>query len=161
MKTTKQVISDSRIPSSLVNAVVRQLGGKESLTDIYNYGIDGGFHGFIYYSETIAFFKRNRKAITQLVEDMANDLGKNPVDMVAGFNCLDGRDMQQLQAGNAVWITADQRRRARDRDHILSEHRPSITRCLYGGRLTDDDTQVANALAWFAGEEVARAFCDE
>ena len=32
-----------------------------------------------------------------------------------------------------------------------------IGECLYGGRLTDAHTQIANALAWFALEEVARA----
>lgn len=41
---------------------------------------------------------------------------------------------------------------------MLAEYLPSVSRCLYGGRLKDEDTDVANALAWFALEEVARAF---
>lgn len=35
-----------------------------------------------------------------------------------------------------------------------------IGRALYG-KIGEKETQVANALAWFALEEVARAFCDE
>lgn len=132
MKTTAEVIRDSGIPPKLVRAVIRQLGGKESLEDIASHSIDGGFHGFIYYSDTVPFFKRNRAEILELVRRYADDFGTDPVSVVAGFNCL----------------TDD------------SETRESAARCLFGGRLTDDDTQVANALAWFAGEEVARAFCD-
>lgn len=132
MKTTQQAIADSGIPAKLVRSVIRQLGGKDSLRDIANNSIDGGFHGFIYYSETVPFFKRNRAEILELVRRYAEDFGTDPVSVVAGFNCL-----------------ADD-----------SETRESAARCLFGGRLTDDDTQVANALAWFAGEEVARAFFD-
>lgn len=41
-----------------------------------------------------------------------------------------------------------------------AEYLPSVYRCLGGGRLTDEDDIVANALAWFAAEEVARALFD-
>jgi hypothetical protein len=132
MRTTKEVTENSGIPPKLIRAVVRQLGGKESLEDIARHGIDGGFHGFIYYTDTVPFFKRNRAEIVQLVKSMADDLGEPVIDMIAGFRCL----------------TDD------------AETRDSIGRCLYGARLTEDDTEVANALSWFAGEEVARAFTD-
>ncbi len=133
MKTTATVLRESAIPASLVRSVVRQLGDKESFRDIVRGGIDGGFHGFIYYSETVPFFKRNRADILELARDRASDFGTDVVSMVAGFRCL----------------TDD------------TETRESIARCLFGGRLTEADAEVANALAWYAGEEVARAFCDE
>ena len=38
--------------TELIKAVIRQLGGKEALEDVYNHGADGGFSGFTYYSET-------------------------------------------------------------------------------------------------------------
>lgn len=44
----------------------------------------------------------------------------------------------------------------RKRQTALAEYYPSVSRCLYGGRLTEDDNDVANALAWFALEEVGR-----
>jgi hypothetical protein len=150
MKTTRQVMDQSDIPKRLINAVVRQLGGKDSLEDICNHGIDGGFHGFIYYNDTIAFYKRNRSEIVALVNQMAEELGENPIDMIAGFNCLAGQ--YPRKAGNYGFDT--------EFDKARRELYPSISRCLYG-RITDEDTQVANALAWFAGEEVARAYCDE
>ena len=115
----------------LKNAVIRQLGGKDSLEDIANHGIDGGFTGFIYYTDTVAFYKRQRKNILELAKAMASDFGQDVVSMIAGFNCLTDDD----------------------------ETRESIARCLWG-RVTDDDTQVANALAWFAAEEVAREYVD-
>jgi len=133
MRTTTQVIENSGIDASLVRSVIRQLGGKDSLRDIAGNSIDGGFHGFIYYSDTVPFFKRNRASILELVRRYADDFGTDPVSVVAGFNCLEDD----------------------------AETRESAARCLFGGRMTEDDTQVANALAWFAGEEVARAFCDE
>ena len=133
MKTTSQAIKDSNIDANLIRSVVRTIGDKESLQDVYNHGADAGFCGFTYYNDTVKFFKAHRQAIVELVENMANDLGETPVDMVGNFNCL----------------RSDKR-----------ESMPSISRCLYGGRLTDDDTIVANALAWFALEEIARAFCD-
>ena len=131
MRTTAQVIEQTNIPASLVRSVVRQLSDKESFRDIVRGGIGGGFHGFIYHSDTVAFFKRNREAIRDMAREQAQDFGQDVVSMVAGFNCL----------------TDDY------------ETRESIARCLFGGRLTDADTEVANALAWYAGEEVARAFC--
>jgi len=138
MKTTNQVIKSSNIDPSLIRSVVRSLGDKTYLNDVYNHGADAGYSGFTYYTDTIKFFKAHRKAIVQMVEQMADDLGESPVDMVSGFNCLGKQDANAKR-----------------------EYLPSVSRCLYGGRLTDDDTQVANALAWFALEEVARAFCDE
>jgi len=147
MKTTKQVIEQSAIPAKLVRAVVRQLNGAGrldwqdlhgNLHDITNHGIDSGFHGFIYTRDTVAFFKHNRKEIIELAKQQASDLGEPVIDMVTSFNCLGGRN------GNGK----------------PSEFTNTVARCLYG-RMTDDDFDVANALAWFAGEEVARAFCDE
>jgi hypothetical protein len=139
--TQKSFIENAGINKSLVRAVIRQLGGwteaKQSMIDIANNGIDGGFHGFFYYKETVPFFRRNRAAIYELVKETATDVGENPMGLVAGFGCLKGDDLQD-----------------------------SIMRCLGGGSIRwgendgPDDTLVANALAWFAGEEVARRYAD-
>ena len=131
MKTAKQIAESRNIPVRLVRSVIRQTG-RDNLPDIARHGIDGGFCGFTYYTDTDAFFHRNRREIVELLESMADDLGEEPIQMVAGFRCLED----------------------------TKETRASIARCLYGGRLTDDDVTVTNALAWFAGEEVARALDD-
>jgi len=137
MTTTTQnpslvsLIDSTNIPESLVRAVVRQMGGwesfKQSAPDIARHGIDGGFHGFLYYSETIPFAKRNRKAILEMATQQADDFGAGLVEMIKGFNCLKGATETEIVEGLAG---------------------------------ATDETLVPNGLAWYAGEEVARAYCD-
>ena len=129
----KALIESTNIPASLVRAVVRQMGGwesfKESAPDITRNGIDGGFHGFIYYSETIPFAKRNRKDILELATQQAEDFGIELIKMIEGFGCFRYSKPSQAEIVEAL-----------------------------AGRA--EKTQVTNALAWYAGEEVARAYCD-
>jgi hypothetical protein len=109
---------------------------RESAPDIARHGIDGGFHGFIYCSETVKFYRANRAAILDLLEQQAEEMGLDPTEMVCSFNCLKTED------------EADKR-----------ETRREVWRTL-GGRMTADDCLVANALAWYAAEEAARAVDD-
>jgi len=135
MKTAIQANKDSGIPIRLIRSVVRTVG-KDSIEDIYNHGADGGFSGITYYRDTIAFYRRNRADVIELAHRMADDMGQDMISMIAGFNCLK-QDNQQYQ----------------------SDTRDEIGRTIYG-RMLPDDIQVANALCWFACEEVARAMCD-
>lgn len=146
---TKIKIEETRSPS-LTRAVIRQIGDRDNLEDVARHGCDGGFVGFTYYTDTVAFFKKNRVAIINLVNQMAEDLGEPPAEMVAGFNCLGGRQLCRTRDEASDWRVLAKNRA------VLAEYLPSVYRCLGGGRLTDDDTQVANALAWFAAEEIAR-----
>ena len=118
----------------LIAAVVKQLGGiqsfEESAPDIANYGIDGGFHGFVYYKDTVSFWRKNKDPITQELKEMADSLGENPLDMIKGFGCL-----------NADYSVDD------------------IGQALYG-RYNSDLDIIYNAFAWFAAEEVARQYVD-
>lgn len=125
--------------TTLQKNVIEQLSGssrltqetRETLEDVTRGGASGGFSGFIYYNETVAFFKKNRHEIIAMVEEMSEEFGQDPVQFVASFNCLDD-----------------------DR-----ETRAEIARALYGN-LKKDDYLVANALAWFALEETARQLTD-
>ena len=132
--TMNSFIKESGLDSLLVRAVVRQIGGwdsfKESAQDIANHGINGGFHGFIYYTDTCRFYAVNRELILEYARYLANDMGEELINMVSNFNCLRGN---------------------------VSESEVGLT--LYGTK-KQHDTQVANALAWFAGEEVARRYVD-
>jgi hypothetical protein len=127
-----QFISKSHISEKLIRAVVRQSGGwdsfKEMAEDITNHGVGGGFHGWIYHADTVPFAKRNKAAIMELAQQMADDLGEPLYRMIGGFNCL---KMAEGEVAEAI-------------------HNPR----------SDDRTQVFNALAWFAAEEVARSYCD-
>lgn len=132
-KTLKNFIKNSNIDPSLIRATVRQSGGRqsfqESAPDINNHGIAGGFSGWIYYTETCAFYAKNQSLIVELLESQSGEYGyKSAPDMVKSFRSLDSTSSE-------------------------------IGYTLYGNK-RQHDTIVANALAWFAAEEVARAFVD-
>ena len=114
----------------LARAVVDQMGGEDSFLqswkDIINHGINGGFSGFIYYSETTDFAKRNIRLIREMAMQQADDFGMGMLEMIQGFNCL-GKDFSLDEIGET----------------------------LFGG---DDHTQILNALAWYAAEEVCHQY---
>lgn len=135
MKTLKSFIEKTSIPASLVRAVVRQCGGwtefKEAAADVARYGASGGASGFIYYAETVTFTKRNLAAILQIARELAESIGEgNEYDLIAGFNGLRG-EFTAAEIARAIYSPRDE------------------------GRQT-----VFNALAWFALEYVAQAYCD-
>lgn len=133
MKSKAQVIRENPSYKSLINAVTSRVG-LESIEDINRHGISGGFGGFIYYSDTVAFYKRYRALINRMTLEMASEFGEQPIDFVASFRCVNDDD----------------------------ENRQDIGICLYGGNLSklSDDCHVPNALAWFAAETVCRMFED-
>ena len=63
-------VKQSTVPAKLIRAVVRQVGGWEDFQqiakDVAGNGADDGYKGFIYYVDTVAFTKRNRRAILEL-----------------------------------------------------------------------------------------------
>lgn len=133
-KTVKAFAAQSNISEKLIRAVVRQNGGWESFQqvaqDIANHGADAGWIGFSYHADTVPFFTRNRGEIFHLAEEMATEFAQSTIQMIKGFRCLNG-------------------------DYSEDE----IGATLYGPK-PKVDTQIANALAWFALEEVARSYSD-
>jgi hypothetical protein len=117
----------------LISAVIAQLGGTDSVQDIASHGINGGFCGFIYYHETHKFAMRNRKAIVEMLENIADDLGEDVASLVNGFGVFGGN------------MDAD------DKKDLY---------CYLGGAKVESGS-VTNAMAWFAAEEVARMFCND
>ena len=122
---------------SIAEAVIDQFGGweqfKESAPDVSNYGIDGGFSGFIYYSETHDFTLKNRAAIVELLEETADSLGVDVVAMVSNFGIF--------------------RSSAMDNDD-----KKDLYKILGGGKPSQG--AITNVLAWFAAEEVCRLYAD-
>ena len=123
---------------SIAEAVIDQFGGweqfKESAPDVSNYGIDGGFSGFIYYSETHDFTLKNRAAIVELLEETADSLGVDVVAMVSNFGIF--------------------RSSAMDNDD-----KKDLYKILGGGKPSQG--AITNVLAWFAAEEVCRLYADQ
>ena len=92
IKTVKQFCSESNQPAALIRAVVRQVGGfdsfKEMAEDVTKYGAGDGFNGFIYYSDTVRFTRKNKAAIVESLESLSDDLGGTMVGLLCGFNCF-------------------------------------------------------------------------
>lgn len=137
MNTLKQLCESSHINSKLIKSVVKQFGGWESFTqtaeDVTKHGIDGGFGGFIYYSETHEFAMKNRSLIVELLEETANQLGEDVVNMVANFGVFRNSPMD-------------------------ADDRKELYKYLGGGR--PQHGAITNVMAWFAAEEVCRAYSD-
>ena len=131
MKTISKASRDSGLSEKLIRSTIQQIGDKESLEDVYKGGADAGFCGFTYYGDTVNFYKRNRDEINARVLELAEEFGEDPIKMVGSWRCMDG------------------------------EKPKDIGRVIYGGRLGEDATYIANGLAWFALEDVARAVCEE
>ena len=133
--TLSGLVNSTNIPESLVRAVVRQMGGwksfKESAPDICRGGIDGGFHGFISYADTMKFAKANKEAIRSLAIQQAEEISVGVVEMIKRFGCFKNSGVTEAEIIDGLAGIA----------HPMG-------------------VNVLNALAWYAGEEVARAYCD-
>ena len=125
----------------LTYTVIEQLGYEEledeelrsTLKDITNNGADGGFGGFIYYSETNKFARENMNLIMDQVKELADALGETPLEMISSFRCLQGDKIDPLEIASIIY------------ERTSPESQADGT-----------ETVVLNALAWFALEEVAR-----
>lgn len=136
VSSLKSFVAESHISEKLIRAVVRKIGGWESFTnyaeDVANHGAMGGFIGFTYYCDTVAFASKLRSEIMDYAEQLAKDLGDDgALSMIAGFNCLRDYKITQSEIADGIY-------------NGRSEHR----------------TTVLNALAWFALEEVCRSYVD-
>lgn len=105
---------------------------REHYVDVHNYGIDGGYGNFIYYSDTVKFWRNNRKQITDLLLETADMMGEDVLTMIRNFNCL----------GSGYTID-------------------EIGKCLYGNFSENNPVQIYNSFAWFAAEEVVRWHCED
>tara|TARA_R110000823_G_scaffold179992_1_gene312314 strand:+ start:63 stop:479 length:417 start_codon:yes stop_codon:yes gene_type:complete len=126
--------SNTNINSALIDSVIEQFGGKESFkesaSDVSNNGINGGFGGFIYHNETVKFAQDNKALIMEMAEEQAQDFGN------------DGA-LSMIAGFNCL-----------NNEYNQSD----IAAAIYSD--SDDSTQVLNALAWYAAEEVCRAYAD-
>ena len=96
------------------------------LKDISNYGIQGGFRGFIYYSDTSKFYRKFRNVINEMILNSYKDYGyKSAIGMVLSFNCVNEDEENNIGA------------------------------CIYGGKLNEDTIYIENALTWYAVEDFA------
>ena len=135
--TLSLFLAESGLNPSLIRSTVRQCGGWEMFKDTaHNFqpsscGALGGFGGFIYHTDTVPFAKRNKKALLELCKEQADEFYGHGMT-VPGF----------IADFNCVDCDAEQ-----------------VAIALYTGK-GDNVTEVYNALAWYALEEVARRYCN-
>jgi hypothetical protein len=120
----------------LINAVYKELGDdrdevENEIDNIYTVGMEGGIGNFVYYEDTHKFAMKHRKQIVDLLEDTANMLGEDVVDMVSSFSAFSRQKMD-------------------------SDDKKDLYKYLGGGKVSQGT--ITNLLCWFAVEEVARWF---
>ena len=130
MQSKAQVIRDNSQYKTLINAVINAMG-LDNVENVNSHGIDAGYPGFTYYSDTHAFAMRHRKTIVEMLENMASDMGQEVTEMVNGFGVFRGQGMD-------------------------ADDRKDLYKYLGGGR--PEQGTITNVMAWFAAEEVCRMF---
>jgi hypothetical protein len=130
--TVRHVIEALGFDLDAGDAGLAELSG--NLADCAQYGADGGFSGFVYYSETIAFFKANRRDIVRNLESMAEELGEEVFEMVKNFGVFShSTPPASGEIGKALWDS---------------------------GKIHEGLTSLYNVFSWFALEEIARVWSD-
>jgi len=129
-KTVKNVIEEIGYPLTGSSDDFKELSG--ILENCAENGADIGISGFIYYSETIPFFKKNRTSIVAHMEQTAEEMGTDIITMVQNFGVFRRSEKPTAgEIGKALW----------DR----SKTYPELT-TLY------------NVFSWYALEEVSRTW---
>ena len=135
--------------NNLKKSVINQLGIndeeelKQTLSDISNNGADGGFNGFIYYDETCKFAKENIKDIFDYAQEQAEQLGEGVYKMISSFNCLNGMDVKETEVASTIHSTLN---------GVVDIDEGLVCQSM--------DTEILNALSWYALEEIARGEVD-
>ena len=95
------------------------------------HGADSGFPGFILYTETVPFFKKNRHDIVNHMEQTAADMGTDIITMVQDFGVF----------------------------RKSEKPTPSqVGKALYDSRIWPELYTLYNVFAWYALEEVSRTW---
>ena len=138
------IIQNSNFSESTINNVIKALGyplngSGETFSELSSefencaeYGANIGISGFIYYNETIAFFRQNRQAIISHMEQTAAEIGTDIISMVQAFGVFRNSDKPTpSEVGRALWDS---------------------------GKEYQDLTTLYNVFAWYALEEVSRTW---
>lgn len=101
--TTYNIKKAKKACHPLKRAVMRQFGDSESfyasVADIANHGASGGVSGFIYYSDTVNFTKRNKSKIMQTLTELSNDMGESIISLLSHWQCLRGMSQCEIMGG--------------------------------------------------------------
>ena len=101
--TTFNIKQAKKAYHPLKRAVMRQFGDSESfyesVSDIANYGASVGVSGFIYYSDTVNFTRRNKNKIMRSLTELSSDIGESIVSMLSTWQFLKGMSQCEIMDG--------------------------------------------------------------
>ena len=107
--TYKQLRENNPQFKPLITAVKKQLGCDakefmERLDDVRSSscGANAGFTGFIYCTETVLFWRKNRAKIKGLMQYEADNFGDEVIGMVKNFNSVEG-NFSEDEIGRAIY----------------------------------------------------------
>jgi hypothetical protein len=138
MKSKTQVLREHPEYKTLINGVLNKIDPETDIEMCNEHGANGGIGSFIYYNDTHKFAMRYRKLIIKLLQESADQMGQEIVEMVSGFGVFRDR----VNGGS----TMD------------SEDRMELYKYIGGGKC--EQSIITNLMAWFALEEVCRMFED-
>jgi len=143
-KLRNYIYRNNSFPARTVNNVIETLGYplsgsgeafKELSAEFVNcaeHGADIGISGFIYYNETVKFFRKNRAAIASHIERTASELGTDIFTLIQCFGVFNDTDKPTpTEIGKALW----------DKSKSYPEY-----------------TTLYNVFAWYALEEISRTW---
>jgi len=137
------IIQNSGFSSFTVRSVISSLGYKLNgtkedffelsgiLSDCSKHGADCGFSGFIYYSDTIKFYRKHRQDIILHMENLAVELGLDIISLIQGFGIF--RNSQKPTASE-------------------------ISKALWENRYREEHHTLYNVFAWYTLEEIAHTW---
>lgn len=133
MKTIKQFVEATHIEASLVRAVIRQVGGWDSFKDL---AADVANHGANAGFSGFTYYSDTVPFAKRNKEALIGEC-KRMADDIG-----DGSAHQLIAGFNCIDLQADE-----------------VAEAIHNPR-SENRTEVFNALAWFALEEVSRSYCD-
>tara|TARA_Y100001956_G_scaffold76746_1_gene86325 strand:- start:4064 stop:4615 length:552 start_codon:yes stop_codon:yes gene_type:complete len=147
---------------NIMKNVIKAILNQSSLTatellDVAKYGADGGWSGFIYYTETTAFYDANEELINDLLESSKNEIYGdeiNMIQMLKGF--VRGSDLNYVTSS----VEYNEEYEEYDLDTVPEFDCEVVHATLNLDSMeweaVEKDTYYKNLMAWFALEEGAR-----
>jgi len=81
---------------------------EDSFEDIYNHGVNAGFPGLTYYTDTCALYDAFEDEIWEIASEESESLGsKNIMEFIAGFGCAESIQDITTFKNAMTWYAAE------------------------------------------------------
>ncbi len=80
---------------------------RDELADMVNHGVNAGFNGLIYYTETMELYQQFYKDIWKMLNEEADNQGISPLKMMADFGGAESVCNRETFENLLVWFCAE------------------------------------------------------